>query len=310
MEPIVPFEPRRTDLLPQGGEWIYQVKWDGVRMLAYQSDGKIELYNRKLKERTYHYPELTKIPFMQADSFITDGEVIALGADGKPSFPEVMRRDGLRRLERVYQTAKQVPIFYMVFDLLYLNGTYLVNEPLQVRSQLLHQHLLPNAHVQFVPSEKNGELLFHLMKEQGMEGIVCKQRNSLYGIGQKDERWLKMKNYGEIIVAIGGYTLRHDVVNAVLVGLYDDKDKFHFIGKVGSGKLSHQEWKQLTDLLVKLKTDQSPFLQPPTETDIIWVMPTVTIQIRYTEWRKKEGRKLRQPTIQQISNVPPGQCRF
>src|SRR4051812_46226333 len=110
MKPIIPMEPLSGELIPQGHEWISQVKWDGVRVLTYHDGHEVRLYNRKLHERTFHYPELTHIrSYCDADSVILDGEIIALGSDGNPSFHEVMRRDGIRRMEKVAQAKKVVP---------------------------------------------------------------------------------------------------------------------------------------------------------------------------------------------------------
>ncbi|MFC6546706.1 DNA ligase, partial [Cohnella cellulosilytica] len=110
MKPIIPFEPIRSDSVPSGKQWIYQVKWDGVRILPYFDGAQIRLFNRHLNERTMQFPELTDRSYFEASSIILDGEVIALAADGKPSFHEVMRRDGVRRADRVAMARHEVPI--------------------------------------------------------------------------------------------------------------------------------------------------------------------------------------------------------
>ena len=134
MQLIEAMEPMPSETVPQGENWVAQVKWDGVRILTYFDGTHVELYNRKRWPRTLHYPELNLIrSYCSADSVILDGEVIALGADGKPDFHQVMKRDGLRRMERVKQVAKSVPIHYMVFDILYLNGEWILHQPFRVR---------------------------------------------------------------------------------------------------------------------------------------------------------------------------------
>ncbi|MDB5052920.1 MAG: ligase [Bacilli bacterium] len=95
LEPVIPFEPIRSNSIPEGSVWIHQIKWDGVRVLTYYDGFKCRLFNRKLNERTNQYPELLDVKsYCHSDSVILDGEIIALGSDGKPSFHEVMRRDG------------------------------------------------------------------------------------------------------------------------------------------------------------------------------------------------------------------------
>jgi bifunctional non-homologous end joining protein LigD len=114
MEPIIPFEPIRSANIPIDGSWIYQIKWDGVRILTYFDGTGCRLFNRRINERTYHYPEISNVStYSSARSFILDGEVIALAPDGQPSFHEVMRRDGLRRMNRVQQVMQDVPIYYI-----------------------------------------------------------------------------------------------------------------------------------------------------------------------------------------------------
>ncbi len=195
MKPIIPFEPVRHETIPASDLWTYQIKWDGVRILTYADGSGVSLYNRKLNERTRHYPELHDIAsYCRAESAILDGEVVALGSDGKPSFHEVMRRDGLRRMERVEQARKEVPVYYMVFDILFYNGSWVHQLPLRERMELLGSLLVPNRIVQHVASHPDGQALFELMKRQGMEGIVCKKNlDSTYVIGGKSESWVKVK---------------------------------------------------------------------------------------------------------------------
>src|SRR3954462_10905636 len=115
-------EPVSSDTIPKGDDWIAQVKWDGVRVLTYADNQTVRLYNRKRNERTLHYPEITNIDhYCSSRSVILDGEVIALGENGKPAFHEVMKRDGLRNLERLKMVGDSVPIIYMIFDVIYLN---------------------------------------------------------------------------------------------------------------------------------------------------------------------------------------------
>ncbi|CQR46428.1 putative ATP-dependent DNA ligase YkoU [Paraliobacillus sp. PM-2] len=136
LDPIIPFEPIASEEVPQGSEWISQIKWDGVRILTYFNGQDIKLYNRKLNERTNTYPEFKNISSLtSAKSFIFDGEVIALDSEGKPSFHEVMRRDGIRRMDRVNDIAKEVPIYYMIFDIIFLNDEW-INEYWYVNTKL------------------------------------------------------------------------------------------------------------------------------------------------------------------------------
>lgn len=310
MKPIIPMEPVNSEAIPIGKEWIAQVKWDGVRILTYFDGQSVGLYNRKQHERTLHYPEITNIgAYCSAQSIILDGEVIALGADGKPSFHEVMRRDGIRRMEKVAMAQREVPVTYMIFDVIYKDGIWLDKHPYQERMEVLTAAIQPNDQVQLVTSHDDGQALFDVIKLHGMEGIVLKKLSSTYAIGQKKDSWLKKKNYRDLIAAIGGFTLNAGIVNAVLLGLYDAEGRFWYIGHTGTGKLTHQEWRELTETLKPLVRKERPFInKPERHGDAYWVKPTITAKIKYAEWT--EGRSLRQPSIQSFVDVRPEECVF
>lgn len=312
MKPIIPFEPVSSDTIPEGAHWRYEIKWDGTRILVYRDGSGTRLYNRKQHERTHHYPELLDVSaYCNADSVILDGEVIALAADGLPSFHEVMRRDLIKKLDRVPEMERVVPVSYMVFDILYLNGEWVTQKPLSDRLKLLQDVLKPNKHVQLAAFHDDGAQLFELMRHKNMEGIVCKDLRSAYALGGKDDRWRKVKNYGDIVAVIGGYTLNGGFVNAVLLGQYDQEGKLWYIGHTGTGKLAKAEWRDLTGLLSPLRTPTSPFAnRPDRHKDAYWVVPRFAAKIQYSEWRWQEGRALRQPSLQSFVDVPIEQCKL
>lgn len=261
LNPIVPFEPVQTDKIPYGDHWIYQIKWDGVRILTYYDGHRLKLFNRKKNERTFHYPELQDIKsFCNANSVILDGEMIALGSDGKPSFYEIMRRDGIRRLERVQHVKKKVHITYMIFDVLYFNGEWIIERNLKERMELLSNIIIPGDYVQLVSSHDDGDALFEVMQRHEMEGIVIKDLNSKYYVNGKNDKWQKKKNYRDLIAVVAGITLRDNVVNSVLLGLYDDKGQLWYIGHSGTGKLSRSDWRNLTERVKPLIIKKRPFV--------------------------------------------------
>lgn len=300
IKPIMPFEPISSLKIIQNEQWIAQIKWDGVRVLTYFIDGYVKLYNRKLNERTYNYPELTEInKFCSADSVILDGEIIALDDEGNPSFHEVMRRDGIRRYERVKLLREQVPIIYMVFDVIYLNGKWINDLRLKERLSILSEIVTPSNFVQLVESHNNGQVLFETIKKHQLEGIVVKNLDSAYTIGGKDNRWQKIKNYQDLIAVIGGVTMRDGVVNSLLLGLYDDSNILYYIGNAGTGKLTTNDWRYLTDKIRPLLRNNSPFINKFDKIDnILWVKPVISVKVKFIGWTK--GNTLRQPSIQGI----------
>ncbi|KQL45252.1 DNA ligase [Brevibacillus choshinensis] len=308
MKPIIPMEPISCDILPRGDEWAAQVKWDGVRVLTYYDSREVQLFNRRLNERTFHFPEVTDLSsYCNAHSVILDGEVIALGSDGKPSFYEVMRRDGLRRLEKVPQIQKAVPITYMIFDVLYLNGQWITSYPLKERQQILNSIITPNNHVQLVENFNNAEALYQVIQTQGMEGVLIKDLTSSYLINGKDQRWRKKKFYRDIIAVVGGVTIRNNIVNSLLLGLFDKHEHLWYIGHAGTGRLTQADWRNLTERVKPLVTEHKPFANlPPRTVDTWWLKPELTVKIVYAEW--KEGHSLRQPSIQGFVDIPAEQC--
>ncbi|QYR21486.1 DNA ligase [Paenibacillus sp. sptzw28] len=312
METVIPFEPVVSDAVPQEDYWRYEIKWDGTRILTYHDRAGTRLFNRKERERTHHYPELLDVrSYCKAESVILDGEVIAFAEDGKPSFHEVMRRDLLQRLERVKTVQTAVPITYMIFDILYLNGQSVTGRPLSERLELLHSIVAPSGSIQLVSGHDNGGSLFQVMRQQDMEGIVCKDLRSTYVEGGKDARWRKVKNYGDVTAVIGGFTLNGGIVNAVLLGQYDNEGRLWYIGHTGTGKLTRAEWRNLTDLLKPIAVSERPFIkQPERHKDAYWVTPTYTVKVQYSEWRWREGRSLRQPSIQSLISIPPQECKL
>ena len=309
MQPVVPFEPVLATRIPDGSQWIAQVKWDGVRVLTYYDGVTVRLFNRKLHERTMQYPELVDIGhYCAARSVILDGEIIAL-VNGKPSFHQVMKRDGIRLAAKVEQARRLTPIVYMIYDILFLNGEWVVDQTLVSRQQLLSRIIRPQEHVQTVENFPDGPQLFNAVQNAGLEGIVCKRTDSRYAIDRKDERWQKIKNYRDVVAVLGGVTYRDGVANAILLGLYDREGRLWYIGHAGTGKLSGTDWRALTEKVKNLATKEHPFFNQPLRLkDAVWLQPLLTAKVQFLEWTA--GMTLRQPSIQSFIDVPPESCQF
>lgn len=307
LEPVIPFEPVRAHDIPTGDQWIAQVKWDGVRMLTYYDGREVRLINRKGNDRTKQYPEFTDVPaYCSANSVILDGEMIAI-AGGKPSFHEVMRRDSLRRDQEIRFAVSRVPAIYMIFDILYCDGEWVTDRPLNERQQLLREIITPHERLQLVPNVAEAESLFAVMKQQGWEGIVCKQLDSTYRIGGKDGRWCKLKLAHDLHAAIGGVTYRDGRVNALLLGVYDAEGRFIYIGHAGTGKWKIGEWTRLTEMVPQLRISGRPFINTPERIKgAEWVKPQLTVKVQFLEWTP--GGTMRHPVIQGWSNMPPEAC--
>ncbi|USB34031.1 RNA ligase family protein [Paenibacillus sp. YPG26] len=309
LQPVVPFEPISTDKLPEGESWTAQIKWDGVRMLTYFDGHETQLVNRKLNNRTLQYPELTRIhEYCRAESVILDGEVIALHG-GKPSFHEVMRRDGSRKAENIRRARQEVPVTYMLFDILYHNGSWLTGLPLRERQRILREVIIPTTCVQVTADFPSPDVLYEVMSKHGMEGVVVKNLDSSYALDGKDKRWMKKKIIQDLVAVVGGYTLRGGIVNALMLGLYDEEGRLWYIGHAGTGKLSVQDWRDITVQVAPITRPSRPFTtQPSRSKDAYWVEPQLTVKVNFLEWTP--GGTLRQPSIQAVVTVDPATCKF
>lgn len=299
LKPVVPFEPIADDHIPKGPNWISQIKWDGVRMLTYCDGQDVRLVNRSLNERTGQYPELLDISsYCGAKSVILDGEIIAFD-DSRPSFREVMRRDGIRKLQAVPPAAREIPVTYMIFDLLYLNGEWVTDKPLRERQELLYGIVRPTGRVRLVDNAADGERLFDVMKQHGMEGVVSKDLTSTYALGGKDGRWKKRKYIRDLVAVVGGVTLNAGRVNALLLGMHDEAGDLIYIGHAGTGKLTMRDWQAVTEAALRIRTDERPFKNmPERHKDAVWIRPIFKAKVNYLEWTVHGT--LRQPVIQAI----------
>ncbi|WP_445491103.1 ATP-dependent DNA ligase [Niallia sp. 03133] len=308
MQPITPFEPIGTDIIPVGDNWIGQVKWDGTRILTYSSVKSVRLFNRKLNERTKQYPELL-IPskYTQAKSIILDGEIIAL-KEGKPSFYEVMKRDKIKNIEKNERIIQNIPITYMVFDILYLDGKWLTKYPLVERQRFLKEIMIPNEHIQIVESFTDKEGLFQACMKSDLEGVVFKDLNSTYLIKGKDSRWQKKKKQHDLVAVVGGVSYKNSMVNSLNLGLFNEIGHLVYIGSVGTGKLTRKDWMDLTTAIKPLITEKTPFINFIDKGNIVWLNPMLTVKVTFLEWI--EGQILRHPVIEAFVSVSPSDCKI
>ena len=305
---IIPMSPIMHSEIPDNPDFTYQVKWDGVRMIAYINNHNVKLINKRLNNRTKQYPELNILSrLIEGSNAIIDGDIMAL-LNGKPSFPTVMRRDGTTNEKNIALLQKKIPILYMVFDILFLNGQDLRNLPWHERADILSECLKPQDNIQIVENFSTGSNLFTAVKAQGLEGIVAKQKDSPYVSGKKHRYWLKIKYRRPISCVIGGFTLNNKTVNALLAGVYDE-GKLIYIGRVGTG-LKAAEWVTLTEQLTKLETPNCPFSSlPPSVSKIAhFVKPSLTVEVEYSEWTL--DMQLRSSSIIGFGQKKPPECQL
>ena len=282
-------------------DWAYEIKWDGVRAIAYSESGSLRLESRNLREITSHYPELRALAAaLGAREAVFDGEVVAFDDGGRPSFELLQSRMNLASEAAVRRRMADCPVTYLIFDLLYLDGRSLVDLPYAERRKRLEQLELEGPSWQ-TPSHHRGEgkALLRLTQERGLEGLVAKRLDSRYLPGRRSRAWLKVKNIRSQELVIGGWLpgqgRRAGTIGAILVGYYEDHDggrRLRYAGRVGSG-FTEAELRRLAGMLEPLKTRQSPFegRQPPKQS--VFVEPRLVAEIAFREWTA--ARTLRAP---------------
>ena len=281
--------------LPTGTDWLYEVKWDGVRALCFIEKGRVRMLSRRGNRIEQQYPELAPIVnALDAESAIVDGEIVCFDENGVPSFQLLQNRIGASS-RSVPGLAKSQPASLFAFDLLYLDGYDLRRTPLIERKQLLASVLQPDS--TFRLSEHfvgKGEELLDAVKEKGLEGIVAKQSFSRYD-SKRSREWVKIKvqNTQDFVIC-GWLEGERDYFGALALAYYDD-GKLTYAGNVGSG-FTQESLKSTYDAIRPLVTTRSPLRVVPRDVGkITWVKPELVCTIRFTSWT--DDIRLRAPVF-------------
>lgn len=279
-------------------DYIYEIKWDGTRCIAFISRGKVRLQNRRLYDITYRYPELKDLPkFVKAHSAILDGEIVVL-EHGKPNFEKLQEREHINDENMIEIRSSLLPATYIVFDILYVDGQDLTHKPLWERKQILRQTVKTNAQIVVADYvEKEGKVYFEEVTKRHLEGIIAKERNSPYLIGERSHYWLKIKKKMTQDAVICGYTRgyghRTMVFGALILGAYNKKRELVYIGDVGTG-FSDEEIERLFQILRKLEVPRCPFKnKPEISKHHTWIEPKLICEVEFMEWSPEE--KMRAP---------------
>lgn len=287
--------------------WTFQVKWDGVRMLALWSSQQVQLINRKGVSRTQQYPEIAQLVTAFPAGTVVDGELVVLAA-GKPQFELILKREQRRQAAAIRRGMEEFPVTYAVFDMLYWQGKDIRPWPLEARQATLAENWPDGcSQLHLVENFPEGKALYKAVGQLGWEGIVCKRLQSAYRPGKKSTDWRKVKHWRQLDCAVGGYTLRNGLPSALLLGLYGEKGLV-YVGRAASG-LRAADWEALQGFLQAAEREQSPFISTvPAEGDrrICWVEPYLAAKIRFQEW-SADG-KLRAPVVLGFLPVTKADC--
>jgi bifunctional non-homologous end joining protein LigD len=285
--------------IPTGGEWVHEVKWDGIRVLADSTDGLDKFFSRNGNNVTAAWPELAVSPLPGRD-LLVDGEIIALNEDGLPDFRVLQERMHVRSASAVARLVKTVPATFMVFDLLRLDGEDLTPLPLEQRRQRLVAALDGGAW-QVPTSYDDGPMLYDATEQQGLEGIVSKRRSSRYVFGERTPHWLKFPHRHRASYVVGGWRPQEGGTHlaALLVG-EPTTEGLLYRGRVGSG-IGPKMSRVLTAALEGHERSDSPFADEVPRIDALgahWVDPVLVIDV--DTHRTAKADRLRQPSYQGI----------
>jgi bifunctional non-homologous end joining protein LigD len=278
---------RLVDRLPEGDDWIYELKLDGYRALLIKNGERLQIRSRNDKDLTPVYGSLAKAAGqLRAKHAVIDGEIVAVDAAGRPSFQALQHRSA----------HPGYTIAFYAFDLLHLDGADLTKVPLEKRREKLPDVLGESGILHSIELPGTSQQVIEAVTGLGLEGIIAKRRSSRYTPGERNNDWLKLKLDRQQEFVIGGYRPGPHGVDALLVGYYEGR-QLRFAGKVRAG-FTPDVRREVHAQLTPLETDRCPFADLPNSRtthwgggvtaeqmkEMRWVRPTVLAQIRFVEW--------------------------
>ncbi len=288
-------------------EWFFEVKWDGFRAIAYIEES-FSLKSRNEKELKGNFPELQELKKL-AKNIVVDGEIIVM-REGKPDFQSLLERGKAVSEGEIQRQENRLPAIYIVFDILEKDGKSLTKLPLTERKTILKDSLVEGSNVilcDFI--EEKGEAYFQSVLEKGLEGVVAKKKDSLYEEGLRTGSWLKIKKLKTCDCIIFGYTRgsesRGATFGALLIGVYDEKGKPIYLGKVGTG-FTQEMIRILVDKFEKITTEAPPF-KPEVGDVVYWLEPKLVCEVAYQVATR--DLRLRMARFKRLrDDKPPEQC--
>ncbi|HYH29705.1 MAG TPA: non-homologous end-joining DNA ligase [Pseudonocardia sp.] len=294
---------------PAGAGWAFEFKWDGVRAVTAVAGEQVRAQSRRGNEVTAAYPELTDVVgLLDGRPALLDGEVVALDGEGRPDFGLLQHRMHVR--SPAPELVERIPVSYVVFDLLHLDGTSLVAEPYDHRRALLEELALAGPRVRVPPAAAgvSGAQLLEVARAHGLEGVIGKRRTARYEPGRRSAAWIKTALLHTQEVVVGGWTAgegrRARTLGALLLGAYDGTGSLRYLGHVGTGFTEAA----LRSLLVELRAREQPaspfdeevprdearkarWVRPELVGEVVYRVLTREGRLRHAAWRGLRGDK-------------------
>lgn len=304
-----------TPMLAQSGrpfdsaEHLYEIKWDGIRVLAFFGKRGVRLQTRRLLDTTHRYPEIVRALEKLPGEGILDGEVVVFEGD-KPSFERALERELVSDPGKIAQRARTIPAYYIAFDLLYLDGRVLIDEPLSERKRLLADLLTSKPPRPIIESAfvlERGIDYYREAEARGLEGVVAKRLDGRYLPGKRTGDWIKVKVRRTLDCVVLGTVLERGTgrVKSLVLGAYRD-GHLVWMGNVGSG-LDGETLRGLQRELGPLAGEAPEGLRVVAPGELRWLKPALVARVEYAE-TTREGR-LRAPVFVGFVDAAPETCR-
>ncbi len=301
-----PMLARTADAPFSSPDWIYEVKWDGIRAIAYAAD-TLSLLSRSGREMAGQFPELGEIREL-APGCVLDGEIILL-RDGRNDIQALMGRFQESDPRQIKADSQSLPVTYVAFDILERDGAPLIHLPLEDRRGILEEHVKEGKYlVRSVAVQGEGERYYSEVVKRGLEGVMAKRLGSPYEPGARSGSWLKVKAVRTCDCVVFGYTrgegARAGTFGALVLGLCD-QGKGVYIGRVGTG-FDQADLEGISSTLAGFKVDE-PTLTGTEKGEIVWVHPRMVVEVAYQSVTR-DGR-LRMPRFLRIrTDKAPEDC--
>lgn len=297
-DPIEPMLADARNEVPKGDDFVFEVKWDGIRALISVDEGTIRIHSRNQMDITAQFPELTVPEAFRVSGALLDGEIVCLDEAGKPIFKNVIHRMQQKGETSISRAKAKFPAVCYVFDLLYLDGRPVIHEPLTRRRTWLADVVKKDSSFRVSEMVDEGNELFEAAKQLGLEGIMAKRKNSPYLPGKRSDHWLKVKTRQTMDVVIIGYTPGKGDRSQTFGALHiaeQTTDGLRYLGKVGTG-FDEKLLNSIDTEIRKIKTTSKPIPEKPLDEKVsIWIEPELICEVQYASFTK-DGM-LREPVF-------------
>lgn len=286
--------------LPTADGWAFELKWDGLRALAYVVAGRVRCFTRNGNEVTHRYPELHDLGVALAGhDAVLDGEIVAFDAEGRPSFERLQQRMHVEDCGAIERLRVEIPAVYVLFDVLWLDGRPVTGEPYRIRRELLESLGLDGPAWRTPPYEAgDGSATSAISEQFGLEGVVAKRLDRPYEPGRRSPSWVKVKRTRRQEFVVGGWLpgegSRGGTVGSLLVGYYergaDGSSRLRYAGRVGSG-LTRADLSELSRLFERCERTTSPFGAGTPPKGARWVEPVLVVEVKFAHWTASGGMR-------------------